>query len=145
MAQDRLWFPIITVARELCHRLILIVAPAGSGKTRVLRDVSAATSAPLINVNLELSRRMLDLTERQRALQLPRLLGEFARAKEAYLRQTAWDLVVIDEAHRLRNVYKNTSKIAHSIKQAVTPFPKVLLTATPLQNSLLELYGREHD
>jgi len=66
---------------------------------------------------------------------------QFARSKEPYVRQTAWDLVVIDEAHRLRNVYKNTSKIAQSIKQAVAPFPKVLLTATPLQNSLLELYG----
>ena len=65
----------------------------------------------------------------------------FARAKEPYLRQTKWDLVVIDEAHRLRNVYKNSSKIATAIKQAVAPFPKVLLTATPLQNSLLELYG----
>ena len=66
---------------------------------------------------------------------------QFARAKESYLRQTAWDLVVIDEAHRLRNVYKSSSKIAIAIKQAVAPFPKVLLTATPLQNSLLELYG----
>ena len=66
---------------------------------------------------------------------------QFARNKEPYLRQTSWDLVVIDEAHRLRNVYKNTSKIALAIKQAVAPFPKVLLTATPLQNSLLELYG----
>lgn len=66
---------------------------------------------------------------------------QFARSKEPYLRQTPWDLVVIDEAHRLRNVYKNTSKIALSIKQAIAPFPKVLLTATPLQNSLLELYG----
>lgn len=65
----------------------------------------------------------------------------FARAKEPYLRQTTWDLVVIDEAHRLRNVYKSSSKIATAIKQAVAPFPKVLLTATPLQNSLLELYG----
>jgi superfamily II DNA or RNA helicase len=66
---------------------------------------------------------------------------QFARSKEPYLRQTAWDLVVIDEAHRLRNVYKGSSKIALAIKQAVAPFPKVLLTATPLQNSLLELYG----
>jgi superfamily II DNA or RNA helicase len=66
---------------------------------------------------------------------------QFARTKEPYLRQTSWDLVVIDEAHRLRNVYKNTSKIALSIKEAVASFPKVLLTATPLQNSLLELYG----
>lgn len=65
----------------------------------------------------------------------------FARGREPYLRQTPWDLVVIDEAHRLRNVYKNTSKIALSIKQSVAPFPKVLLTATPLQNTLLELYG----
>lgn len=52
-----------------------------------------------------------------------------------------WDMVVIDEAHRLRNVYKPNSKQAKAIKQAVEPFFKVLLTATPLQNSLLELYG----
>jgi superfamily II DNA or RNA helicase len=65
----------------------------------------------------------------------------FARTKEAYIRQTPWALVVIDEAHRLRNVYKTSSKIAAAIKLAVTAFPKILLTATPLQNSLLELYG----
>lgn len=66
---------------------------------------------------------------------------QFARAKEPYIRQTPWDLVIVDEAHRLRNVYKNSSKIASAIKQAINPYPKVLLTATPLQNSLLELYG----
>jgi hypothetical protein len=66
---------------------------------------------------------------------------QFVRAKEPYVRQTQWNLVVIDEAHRLRNVYKKTSKIASAIKAAVDPYAKVLLTATPLQNSLLELYG----
>jgi superfamily II DNA/RNA helicase len=66
---------------------------------------------------------------------------QFAHKMEPYLRQTPWDLVVIDEAHRLRNVYKPTNRIANSIKQSVGPFRKVLLTATPLQNSLLELYG----
>jgi superfamily II DNA or RNA helicase len=66
---------------------------------------------------------------------------QFVRSKEPYLRQIAWDLVVIDEAHRLRNVYKTSSRIALAIKNAVAAFPKVLLTATPLQNSLLELYG----
>ena len=70
-------------ARELYHRLILMVGPAGSGKTSALQEVSASTSAPLVNVNLELSRRMLDLTERQRALQLPRLLGEIVPACRA--------------------------------------------------------------
>jgi len=66
---------------------------------------------------------------------------QFCRTMEPYVRQTPWDLVVIDEAHRLRNVYKPTNKIANAIKQAITPYRKVLLTATPLQNSLLELYG----
>jgi hypothetical protein len=40
-------------ARELYHRLILMVGPAGSGKTSALQEVSASTSAPLVNVNLE--------------------------------------------------------------------------------------------
>ncbi|HEX3661371.1 MAG TPA: SNF2-related protein [Acidobacteriaceae bacterium] len=66
---------------------------------------------------------------------------QFARSKEPYLRNTPWNLVVIDEAHRLRNVYKPSNKVANSIKNAVSSFQKVLLTATPLQNSLLELYG----
>ncbi len=66
---------------------------------------------------------------------------QFARSKEPYVSQLSWELVVLDEAHRLRNVYKNNSRIALSIKASVAPFRKVLLTATPLQNSLLELYG----
>ncbi len=66
---------------------------------------------------------------------------QFASTKDAYVRQTPWDLVVIDEAHRLRNVYKPTNKIANAIKDVVAHAPKVLLTATPLQNSLQELYG----
>jgi hypothetical protein len=65
----------------------------------------------------------------------------FARSKDVYIKQTRWNLIVLDEAHRLRNVYKPTSRIAQSIKGAIEPYRKVLLTATPLQNSLLELYG----
>ncbi len=66
---------------------------------------------------------------------------QFAKAKAAYLKQTPWDLVVIDEAHRLRNVYKPTNKISNIIKNALADRKKILLTATPLQNSILELYG----
>jgi SNF2 family DNA or RNA helicase len=54
---------------------------------------------------------------------------QFARSKEPYVRQSGWELIVIDEAHRLRNVYKQTNKVAQAIKQAVAPFQKVLLTA----------------
>ena len=63
-------------AADLYHRLVLVVAPAGAGKTAALKDVRDRISAPLVNINLELSRRMLELTERQRALQLPQILRE---------------------------------------------------------------------
>jgi len=66
---------------------------------------------------------------------------QFASAKADSLRMIPWDLAVIDEAHRLRNVYKKSNKIAKILKEALAPINKVLLTATPLQNSLLELYG----
>ncbi len=66
---------------------------------------------------------------------------QFAKAKDIYLEKTEWDLVVIDEAHRLRNVYKPSNKIGNALKEALWKRKKVLLTATPLQNSILELYG----
>ncbi len=66
---------------------------------------------------------------------------EFARAKAEDLAVTSWDLVVLDEAHRLRNVYKPGNVIANTLKTALAGRHKLLLTATPMQNSLLELYG----
>lgn len=66
---------------------------------------------------------------------------QFVKSKAIYVSKVDWDLIVIDEAHRLRNVYKSNNKIAKAIKEAVAHAPKILLTATPLQNSLLELYG----
>ena len=66
---------------------------------------------------------------------------QFAKTKAPYVRHTQWDLTIIDEAHRLRNVYKPTNKTANAIKQALSDRKKILLTATPLQNSILELYG----
>jgi hypothetical protein len=65
----------------------------------------------------------------------------FASAHAAELRAIAWDLVVIDEAHKLRNAYRESNRMGRNIRWAVEDRRKVLLTATPLQNSLLELYG----
>ncbi len=67
---------------------------------------------------------------------------QFAKAKAKDIQEIAWNLVVLDEAHRLRNVYKSSNVIARTLKEALAHVhSKVLLTATPLQNSLLELYG----
>lgn len=65
----------------------------------------------------------------------------FVAARTADIARVPWDLVVLDEAHRLRNVYRPTSRLARAVVDAVGSAPKLLLTATPLQNSLMELYG----
>lgn len=66
---------------------------------------------------------------------------QFARGKATDVQAAPWDLIVLDEAHRLRNVYKPSNVIANTLKLALAEKHKLLLTATPLQNSLLELYG----
>lgn len=66
---------------------------------------------------------------------------QFAKSKSSDVEDVPWDLVVIDEAHRLRNVYKPNNVIANVLKDALQNCRKLLLTATPLQNSLMELYG----
>jgi SNF2 family DNA or RNA helicase len=57
---------------------------------------------------------------------------QFARAKASDVHAAPWDLVVIDEAHRLRNVYKPSNVIANTLKNALAQKQKLLLTATPL-------------
>ncbi len=60
---------------------------------------------------------------------------EFAAAKAEDVLRGQWDLVVFDEAHRLRNVYRRDgSKRAKALRDETRPFFKLLLTATPLQN-----------
>lgn len=73
------------------------------------------------------------------------IINEHFAERHSNLVQTVkWDYVVIDEAHRLRNVWKpakNEAKRAKKIRSALQPFKKLLLTATPLQNNLMELFG----
>jgi hypothetical protein len=67
-------------------------------------------------------------------------------AREAeVLRQIPWDLIVIDEAHRLRSAGASVDGgvrkgVAGRVAEAVSGSPRVLLTATPMQNSLVELH-----
>lgn len=87
----------INQAAEVYHRLIIVVAQAGTGKTTALQDIHERTGIPLINVNLKLSLRMLELTGRQRALQLPRLLAEIVNA-------SGGDVVLLDNIELLFDV-----------------------------------------
>jgi hypothetical protein len=80
--------------RDLYHRLVLVVAPEGAGKTAVLHTVGERLRAPYINLNLELSRRLLDLTERQRSLHVQELVEEVVA-------ETGADLVLLDNVEIL--------------------------------------------
>lgn len=51
-----------------------------------------------------------------------------------------WDFIIIDEAHNLRNVFHGTKR-AKRLYELSKGIPKILLTATPLQNSLSDLHG----
>ena len=66
---------------------------------------------------------------------------QFATKLEAELRAVPWDVVVIDEAHKLRNAHRAGNRTGQALKRALAGRKKLLLTATPLQNSLMELYG----
>jgi len=78
------------------NRLVLLVGPSGSGRTAVLRALAEAEKVPALNVGTEISRRLLDLTERQRVLQLPKLLEEGVAELPA-------DLTILDNTEVLFN------------------------------------------
>ena len=61
------------------NRLLLIAGPVASGKTTLLRRMAILSGYPLVNVGTELSQQMLELTERQRIIELPKRLGDLGQ------------------------------------------------------------------
>ena len=123
-------------------RLILIITPANLRKQwhQELQD-KFSLQALILEAKSYKERRKENSNPFDQANRLLICSYQFAKAKADDLRRVPWDLVVMDEAHRLRNVYKPSNVIGKALKDALANAPKVLLTATPLQNSLLELYG----
>lgn len=50
----------------------------------------------------------------------------FAKTKSPYIEQTKWDLIIIDEAHRLRNVYKPSNKTSNVIKEVTRVLREIM-------------------
>lgn len=65
----------------------------------------------------------------------------FVAKRKDIFSKVSWDFIVFDEAHRLRNTYKNGSKTANKIYELTKGVPKIMLTATPMQNTLLDIFG----
>ena len=66
---------------------------------------------------------------------------DFAAEKSDCLAQVRWDMTVFEEAHHLRRIYTDNNKTAAALQQAAGESFKLLLTATPMQNSIMDLYG----
>jgi hypothetical protein len=84
----------IEKARHVYHRLVIVAGPSRSGKTSALRDLQEKHGWPLVNINLALSEKLLELTAKQRALRLARIVGDLVQDQ-------ASDTVLLDNIELL--------------------------------------------
>ncbi|ATR90144.1 helicase SNF2 [Porphyromonas gingivalis] len=124
-------------------RHLVIIAPANLRKQWV-EELEEKFYLPAFILDRKVMDQLLANPEVVNPFETDRIVVcsyDFARRQERYLRLAQLDLVVLDEAHRLRNVYRPDNQTGNILRNALVGKKKILLTATPLQNSLLELYG----
>lgn len=84
----------VRLARDLYHRLILIVDVKGVSNSGTLKEIGERNGVPVVNANLELSRRMLDLPERQRPRHVQHIL-------QRIVSEPGSDIVLLDHIELL--------------------------------------------
>ena len=123
-------------------RRLVIICPA-SIRQQWANELSEKFNLPAVVIDAKTHRSMRReghaLPLEQKAVVI--LSYHYAAKLQDELRHIAWDLVVIDEAHKLRNAYRPSNRIGQALRWGTEGRKKLLLTATPLQNSLMELYG----
>ena len=125
-------------------RRLLVVCPASLRKQwqTELAEKFSLPSLVLDKAVLKRQNRSLtDFLTSQSGKQVLVVSYEFATKCASEINASGWDLAVLDEAHKLRNVYKTGSRQAQILLDALSGSHKLLLSATPLQNSLMEFYG----
>jgi len=127
------------------RRRLLIICPASLRRqwAQELQDKFAVPTTIVDAVSMKKQSANGVLTSLQTFVgkQVVIMSYQFAARLEAELSGTPWDIVVIDEAHKLRNAHRSNNRTGQVLKRALNERKKLLLTATPLQNSLMELYG----
>jgi adenylate kinase family enzyme len=76
MPQSQKLQDLITLAHDSFYRLVLVIGPSGSGKTEMLKRLEVDSGCTYINLNLELSSRLIDLSEKQRGMQVKPLIAD---------------------------------------------------------------------
>lgn len=124
------------------RRNIMVVSPASLRKQWQL-ELAEKFNLPSIVLDAKTykDQQKLGVSDPFRNKQIVICSMHFAASHANELKEIAWDLVVIDEAHKLRNAYRESNRLGQRIRWALEDRKKLLLTATPLQNSLLEVYG----
>ena len=127
------------------RRRLLVICPASLRKqwAQELHDKFAVptTVVDAVSLRKQSAGDMLATLQRLVGKAVVIMSYQFAAKLEAELRAVPWDVVVIDEAHKLRNAHRTSNRTGQALKRALQGRKKLLLTATPLQNSLMELYG----
>ncbi len=126
------------------RRRILLIVPASLRK-QWSQELQEKFSLPAVIIEAKSYREQVKAGRREPLDNTDRIVitsYEFAARRADEIKRIGWDLIVFDEAHRLPNVYrKGTAARAKALRDAVRGGFKLLLTATPLQNSLMELFG----
>lgn len=102
------------------RRKILLILPATLRKQwqQELAEKFALPSIILESRTFNLARRDGHANPFSAIDQIVICSYQFASVKALDIKQVHWDLVVVDEAHRLRNIYKGTNKIAQTVADA---------------------------
>jgi SNF2 family DNA or RNA helicase len=167
-AIDKYWYQIET-ARKVLRQLggrALLADEVGLGKTieagliiaeylarGMVQSLLVLTPASLVSQwQSELSDKFniatitTDNRDPQQAIESfwadnPRIIASLNTAKSAkhypHVTSRTWDLVVVDEAHHLKNRTTLNWKLVNALNKRFI----LLLTATPVQNSLVELFN----
>lgn len=123
-------------------RNLLVVTPASLRKQWAMElSEKFNLSSTVLDAKTYKDRQKLGVPNPFKDKQIIICSMHFAASRAEELKEIAWDLVVIDEAHKLRNAYRESNRLGQRIRWATEDCKKLLLTATPLQNTLLELYG----
>ena len=70
-------------AESLYYRLILLVGQSGTGKSTILYKIAKELGVSVININLTISSKLLELTSKQRILRLPSMLDGMCSSKKS--------------------------------------------------------------
>jgi len=135
LAINQLWY-------EGKERILLVVPTPLLGQWRDMLESSFSLQYFVVDSNEAFDSHVTEESENP-FMQEGVLLTtyDFAAEKAEWVGRVRWDAAVFEEAHHLRRIYTGENKNAVIIKEAVGGCFKLLLTATPMQNSIMDLYG----